>query len=162
MNTKDLTFLILYASLYVVITFFIIPLAFGALQIRISGILLGLIPIFGYPVILGQCLGVFISNLLFSSLGVIDILNVIPTLLGTFIIWKLKNKSVILGLMMYALITSLSVSIMLSYTYQLDLAITMATVFVGQFIACVIGGYLFYRICRVKKKIVKLSNTIMG
>lgn len=144
MKTKTLALGVIYASAYAMLSLFLSPISFGAIQVRLSGMLLGAVPLIGLAGVFGQTVGCFVANL-FSPLGLIDLVNVVPTLAMTFALWKLRNKSVLLGLGLYALVTSISIAFTLNYAFNLPLEITTVTVLAGQLISCVIGGYIVYK-----------------
>jgi uncharacterized membrane protein len=151
MKTKILTLAIVYAALYTALSLFLSPISFGAIQIRVAGLLLGAVPVLGVAGVIGQTLGCFITNS-FSPLGVIDLVNVIPTFIMALVIWKLRNKSVLLGLSLYAIVTSISIAFTLNYAFNLPVGITILTVLVGQTISCVIGGYIIHKALRRRFK----------
>jgi uncharacterized membrane protein len=152
MRTKILTLAIVYAALYTALSLFLSPISFGAIQVRIAGLLLGAVPVLGIAGVIGQTLGCFITNS-FSPLGLIDLVNVIPTFIMTLVIWKLRNKSVLLGLSLYTIVTSTSIAFTLNYAFNLPFGITMLTVLVGQVISCVIGGYILYKVLNRRKQL---------
>ena len=108
---------------------------------------LGLVPIIGWPAVLGQTLGVFIANqpALGDPLGPIDLINVIPSFLFSFLLWKLRNKSVFLGLTLYSVALGITVSYALNYAFKLPLLVEIPQVTVGVFIATAVFGYLLFR-----------------
>jgi uncharacterized membrane protein len=152
MKTKILTLAIVYAALYTALSLFLSPISFGAIQVRIAGLLLGAVPVLGIAGVIGQTLGCFITNS-FSPLGLIDLVNVIPTFIMTLVIWKLRSKSVLLGLSLYTIVTSISIAFTLNYAFNLPVGITMLTVLVGQVISCVIGGYILYKVLNRRKQL---------
>jgi len=136
-----------YAAMYVTLTFLFSPISYGAINLRVSNILIGLVPIIGRPAVLGQTLGVFIANqpALGDPLGPIDLINVIPSFLFSFLLWKLRNKSVLLGLVLYSIALGVSVSYALSYAFNLPLFIEIPQVTTGILLATAVLGYVMYR-----------------
>ena len=136
-----------YAAMYVVLGLVFSPISYGVINLRIANILVGLVPLLGWPAIIGQTLGVFIANqpALGDPLGPIDLINVLPTFVFTWVVWKLRKKSVFLGLTLYAVALGVSVSYALSYAFGLPLLLEIPQVTAGIFLATVVLGYLFYR-----------------
>jgi uncharacterized membrane protein len=152
MKTKILTLAIVYAALYTALSLFLSPISFGAIQVRVAGLLLGAVPVLGIAGVIGQTLGCFITNS-FSPLGLIDLINVIPTFIMSLMIWKLRNKSVLLGLSLYSIVTSISIAFTLNYAFNLPVGITILTVLAGQIISCIIGGYIIHKTLSRRKTI---------
>ena len=133
----------LYAAMYVAITYTLSPISYGQVQLRIANVILGLIPLIGWPAVIGQGVGVFVANL-GSPLGPIDLLNALPSFVFSFIIWKLRNVSVILGLVLYSAALGLSVSFALNYAFGLPLIVNIPLVTAGNLIAAALA-YLLYK-----------------
>ncbi len=95
--------------------------AFGPINLRFSNVLIGLVPIFGWPAVFGVALGVFLGNILGPNLGPLDIfLSPLFSLLGLVLIHYLRRRSVILGLASYSIILSLWVTYMLTLYIHLQ------------------------------------------
>ena len=137
----------IYAAMYVVLAFAFSPISYGVVNLRIANILMGLVPIIGWPAVIGQTLGVFIANqpALGDPLGPIDLINVVPSFVFSFLLWKLRNKSVFLGLTLYSIALGLTVSYALNYAFNLPLVVEIPQVTLGVFIATAILGYVMYR-----------------
>lgn len=144
MNKKSIAICSLYATTYYVITVVVGPLSFGALNLRFSNALLGLVPILGLPAVVGHTLGVFLSNLS-SPLGPLDLINTVPSFAFSLLLMKMRNVSVLLGLSLYALALSLSVSAVLSYAIGFGFISALIVVGPGIFFVTVVLGYLVYR-----------------
>lgn len=136
-----------YAAMYVALAMLFSPISYGVVNLRVANILIGLVPLIGWPAIVGQGLGVFIANqpALGDPLGPIDLINVIPSMLMAFVIWRLRRTSVILGLTLYSLVLGLSVSYALNYAFNLPLAVEIPQVTVGIFVATTVLGYALYK-----------------
>ena len=137
----------MYAAMYVGLAFLFSPISYGLINLRISNILIGLVPIIGWPAVLGQTLGVLIANqpALGDPLGPIDLINVVPSFLLSFLLWKLRNVSVLLGLTLYSIGLGITVSYALSYTFNLPLVVEIPQVTAGIFLATAILGYVLYK-----------------
>jgi uncharacterized membrane protein len=134
----------LYAAAYVVLTIVVGPLSYGQLNLRVANVMLGLVPIIGWPAIIGQTLGVLITASV-SPLGPVDLVNVVPALCFSWLIWKLKRASVLFGLTLYSVGLGLSVSLTLQFVTGIGLAVLIPYVTAGIFAMTAGGGYLFYR-----------------
>jgi uncharacterized membrane protein len=137
----------IYAAMYVVLALLFNPISYGAINLRVANVLIGLVPIIGWPAVLGQTLGVFIANqpALGDPLGPIDLINVIPSFMFSLLLWKLRNKSVFLGLALYSVALGITVSYALNYAFKLPLEVEIPQVTVGVFIATAVFGYLLFR-----------------
>jgi uncharacterized membrane protein len=139
--------------MYVVLVLAFSPISYGVVNLRVANILVGLVPLIGWPAIIGQALGVFVANqpALGDSLGPIDLLNVIPSFVFAWVVWKLKSRSVFLGLTLYSLALGISVSLALSSTFDLPIFVEIPQVTAGIFLATAVLGYILYRaVARLK------------
>lgn len=136
-----------YAAMYVVLVLAFAPFGYGVVNLRVANVLIGLVPLIGWPAILGQALGVFIANQpgLGDPLGPIDLINVVPSLVFTWVLWMLRKRSVFLGLTLYSVALGVSVSYALNYAFGLPLVVEIPQVTVGIFLATAVLGYLLYR-----------------
>ncbi len=136
-----------YAAMYVVLTVAFSPISYGVVNVRVANILLGLVPLIGWPGVLGQALGVFIANqpALGDSLGPIDLINVVPSFVFALLLWKLRRTSVFLGLTLYSVALGITVSYALNYAFNLPLAVEIPQVTAGIFVATTVLGYIFYK-----------------
>ena len=136
-----------YAAMYVALVLVFSPISYGVINLRVANVLVGLVPLLGWPGVLGQTLGVLIANqpALGDQLGPIDLVNVLPTFVCSWLIWKLRRRSVFLGLTLYSLALGVSVSFALNYAFNLPLAIEVPQVTAGIFLTTAVFGYLLYR-----------------
>ncbi len=138
--------------MYVALAVLFNPISYGVINLRVANILVGLIPIVGWPAILGQTLGVFIANqpALGDSLGPIDLLNVIPSFVFSFLLWRLRNKSVLLGLTLYSVALGITVSLAVTYASggKAPFFAVIPFVMPGLFLATAVLGYVMYRSVR--------------
>ncbi|MEM2128536.1 MAG: QueT transporter family protein [Candidatus Methanomethylicaceae archaeon] len=132
------------AAAYAALTISLSPISFGAIQIRVANALIGIVPLIGMPAVLGISLGVFIGNLA-SPLGPLDLLSAIPTFVGLLIVMRLRERSVVAGLICYTTIISAWVGALLNYVLGLPFLITFAYLIVGVGIATVGLGYILYQ-----------------
>ncbi|MFD1900235.1 QueT transporter family protein [Enterococcus termitis] len=139
---------ILITALYIVVTIFLAPFSFGAIQLRFSE-LFNYLSLFNKRYIFAVTLGVGIANLA-SPLGLVDVLI---GSLSTFIVLVFScyvSKHVtyfIKKLTITALIFSFSmftVAGQLAYFYQLPFFYTWLTVALGELLSMTVGGILIY------------------
>ena len=135
---------IVYAALYAVLVVVLGPFSYGPVQVRVADAMVALVPVFGWGAILGHTVGVFIANI-FSTAGLIDLLNTVPSFAMAVVIWKLRNKSVIVGTVLYSAVLAGTVGVMLSYLYDLPLLETYIYLFIGILIAATVIGYPLYK-----------------
>ncbi|OJG26184.1 hypothetical protein RU98_GL000686 [Enterococcus caccae] len=138
----------LITALYVVVTIFLAPFSFGAVQLRFSE-LFNYLPLFNKRYIGAVTLGVAISNFA-SPLGLVDViigsLSTLVVLLLSYYITK-HLKSPIKKMVITAMICSLSmftVAAQLTYFYQLPFFYTWLTVGIGELLSMSVGGILLY------------------
>ena len=93
MNTKFLATSGIIAALYIAVTMLLAPLSFGAVQFRFAEVFNHLI-VFSPKYAIGVIIGVFISNALFSTLGVADLIFGVGHTIITFAIVLLVFKYV--------------------------------------------------------------------
>jgi uncharacterized membrane protein len=137
----------IYAAMYVVLALVFNPISYGAINLRVANVLIGLVPIIGWPAVLGQTMGVFIANqpAFGDPLGPIDLINVIPSFIFSFLLWKLRNRSVFLGLALYSVALGITVSYALNYAFKLPLLVEIPQVTAGVFVATAVLGYLLFK-----------------
>lgn len=143
-----------YVAMYVAIIYTFSPISYGQVQLRLANVVLGLIPLIEWPAVIGQAVGVFVSNI-GSPLGPIDLLNTLPSFIFSSIILKLRNVSVILGLVLYSIGLGLSVSFALNYAFGLPLIVNVPWVTAGNFVA----GALAYLLYKAVKRIGVLQRS---
>ncbi len=142
-----------YAAMYAALALLFSPVSYGVIQLRVANVLIGLIPLIGWPAVLGQTLGVFIANqpAFGDPLGIIDLVNVVPSFVFALLLWRLRKVSVVLGLTLYSLALGVSVSLALNYAGfptqggTLSLFAGFIYVTVGIFVATAVFGYILYR-----------------
>jgi len=147
MNTKKLCISIMFAVIYVALTVVFRPISFLQIQVRVANLLLALIPLFGFPSVIGISLGVGIANL-GSPLGLIDMISVVPTFLGAVVIYKVSQKSVLVGLILYNLIIASWLVFMLNFLFSVPILVTYLHLIVGLSIANIGIGYPTYKVLK--------------
>lgn len=131
------------AALYIAVTAIIAPFGFSNIQFRVSEIFNHLI-VFNRKYFWGIIVGVFISNLFMSSLGVYEILGLtqsIVSLLITLMFSRvISNKLVLMGLNTIIFTFNMwIVALMLNLALELPFLLSWATSAVGEFVVMAIG-----------------------
>lgn len=151
-RTKDLALISIFAAFYAALVIFLPGISYGLLQVRIAGSMLGVVPLLGLPGVLGYTLGVFIANL-FSPLGLIDLLNTIPSFVMAFVVYyvykKTNNDYTVIGTCLaYSFVIGTTVGWMLSYLFSLPLLPTIGYVALGNIIASVLIGWPLFKVLK--------------
>jgi hypothetical protein len=135
------------AGVYAVSTIALGFVSYGPFNLRLANILIGLVPILGWPSVVGITVGVFLGNLA-SPLGVIDYVSPIFSFAGLSILYYLRNKSVIAGLFAYSLILSLWVTeelVIVRFVGSSSYWVAFVPVLGGISIVVVGFGYVLYK-----------------
>ncbi|MGI6574733.1 MAG: QueT transporter family protein [bacterium] len=94
MNLKPiaLTRIAVIAALYVIITYFLLPISFGAIQLRVAEAFT-VLPIIYPEAIGGLFLGVLLANALLGGLGLVDIVvGSLTTLAAAIITYRFRHN----------------------------------------------------------------------
>jgi uncharacterized membrane protein len=135
----------MFAGVYAVATVSLGTASYGLpFNLRLSNILIGVVPIIGWPAVFGIALGVFLGNIA-SPLGPIDLISSIFSLVGLSLIQLLRKKSVLAGLTIYSSILSLWVNFELFLVYHLPYFPTFYFTFVGITFVVLLLGYITYK-----------------
>ncbi len=136
----------IYAAMYVALVLLFSSISYGVINLRVANILIGLVPLIGWPAIIGQTVGVFLANSV-STLGPIDLVNVVPSFVFSWLLWRLRKTSVFLGLTLYSIALGISVGLALNYVGFLSLPLYAGFVYViaGIFLATTVLGYILYK-----------------
>ena len=148
-RTKDLAIIAIYAALYAALVVVLGAFSYGPIQVRIADSMVAAVPLLGIPGVLGHTLGVFIGNL-FSSAGLIDLLNTGPSFAMSFVVYYIykhtqNDYTVIVTCIAYSIVIGTTVGWMLSYLYGLPLLLTIAYVAIGNIIASVLIGWPLFK-----------------
>lgn len=135
-----------YAATYVALVLAFGQVSYGVVNLRVANVIVGLVPLIGWPAVLGQALGVFLGNTV-STLGPIDLINVVPSFVFSWVLWKFRKTSVFMGLTLYSIALGVTVSAALSYVGFLPSPwyLGFAYVFAGIFTMTGVFGYIFYK-----------------
>lgn len=156
MKTKNVSLIVIFSSLYVVINLLILPYSFGLIQCRLGDCLYPLISIFGMPCLIGCFIGQFVFNYIGYitgfALGELDlILSPLLFLIPKYIIYKLKDKPEI-GVVLHIIFVSIWIPLLLNFLYGFNFILCIITVSSGEIIAeGIIGLILMNRLKKVFK-----------
>lgn len=145
-NSKRITVVAIFASLYTITVGIFAFMSFTPFQARLADALLPLSMIFGIPSIVGFGLGALVSNFLFGGLGIIDIIggataNFLACSLAYYIA---KRKGVIfrfIGTLVETLVISFIVGGYLSLLFFDSLVISISGVLIGSTISIILIGF---------------------
>jgi hypothetical protein len=144
-RTLNLALIGMFAGVYAVATILLGTASYGLpFNLRLSNILIGVVPIVGWPAVFGISLGVFLGNIA-SPLGPIDLISSLFSLIGLSAIHILRNKSVLAGLAIYSAILSVWVNFELFVVYHLPYFPTFYFTLGGISFVVVLLGYITYR-----------------
>lgn len=150
-NLKWLTTNAIVCALYVALTIILSPLAYGAVQIRFSDILM-VLPAHNKKFIPGLVLGTAIANM-FSPLGLLDVfVGTLATLTYVLIIAKFNNAFSVL--LVPPLVVALFIGWEMTYLFNVPFIITAISIFVGTFFS-IFAGYILLKIALGNKNISK-------
>jgi len=143
-RARDLAKAAVIAALYITLVWTLAPISFGAIQVRVSNALIGIVPLIGMPAVAGITIGVLFGNIL-SPLGPIDLLSAVPTFVALLLVMKLKSRSVFVGLLAYSLILSVWVGILLNYVLGIPFLAAFIYLLAGISFTTTVLGYLVYK-----------------
>ncbi|MBD7913242.1 QueT transporter family protein [Clostridium cibarium] len=155
MTTQRLVKTAIIAAIYAILTLVLAPISYGAIQIRISEIMV-LLALFDPFYIVGLTLGCFIANILGPN-GLVDaIFGTLATFISVYAISatakRVKNKdiSLVVASLWPTVINGLIVGGMLNYLYQVPLVFAIGTVAIGEFVVVTIVGVPITKIIQTK------------
>jgi uncharacterized membrane protein len=145
-NSKDISLIAIFSSLYALLVYLFAPISFYALQFRIAGVLR---PGIAKKRLLsvGYAIGVIIGNFFSPFAGPYElvfmpIMSFLAGVLGYQIAKKFNNSYFIAGFVI-ATIISISVSWMLNQLFGLPMLATLPYLFISEQTVCLIGATLF-------------------
>lgn len=144
-TVKRLVRTAIIAALYAAITLVLAPISYGAVQFRVSEIMV-LLAFFDPFYIGGLTLGCLIANILGPN-GLTDVIfGTLATFVSVYAISftgkMVKNNkiSLVIASLWPTIFNGLIVGWMLNYLYQLPLVLSMAEVAIGEFVVVTIVG----------------------
>lgn len=128
------------AAVYAVLTILISPIAYGAVQMRLTEIIV-LLACYNKKFIPGLTIGCLLANLA-SPMGLYDIcFGTVATLIACLGMYYFKN--VFVGAFIGGAVNGLIIGLELYLALELPFMINALYVFVGEFVVLVIGAILF-------------------
>lgn len=145
-NSKDLSLIAIFSSLYALLVYLFAPISFYALQFRVAGILRPWIAK-KWLLAVGYAIGVVIGNLFSPFAGPYElvfmpIMSFIAGVLGYFVAKKFNHSYFVAGCVI-ATVISVSVSWMLNQLFGLPMLATLPYLFISEQIICLIGATMF-------------------
>ncbi|HUK85982.1 MAG TPA: QueT transporter family protein [Candidatus Acidoferrum sp.] len=152
LRTKDIALIAIYAALYAALVVELGGISYGIINFRIADAMVAAVPLLGIPGVLGHTLGVFISNIP-SPLGLIDLLNTIPSFAMSFVIYYVYKKTrndytVIATCAAYSVVLGITVGAMLSPITHIPLLLSMLYVVLGNLVATVLIGWPLFKLLK--------------
>lgn len=156
LSTKKLVFGALIGAIYAALTILLQPISYGQVQIRVSEALT-VLPFFSSSSILGLFVGCILANI-YGGNGLLDIfLGSGATLIAAIFTYFIGRSKLSLKKYLAPLppvvINAVVVGIILNYTFQLPLVITMLWVGLGELIACYVIGLPFLFVISKNEKL---------
>ena len=143
MNNKKVQLIVMNAMIgaaYAVLTILISPIAYGAVQMRLTEIIV-LRACYNKKFIPGLTIGCLLANLA-SPMGLYDIcFGTTATLIACLGMYYVKN--VFAGALIGGVVNGLIVGLELYLALELPFMINAFYVFIGEFIVLIIGAFLF-------------------
>jgi uncharacterized membrane protein len=145
-RSRDLSLIVIFASLYAVLVWAFAPISFYALQFRVAGVLRPGIAK-KWVLAIGYTIGVVVGNLLSPFTGLYELLfmpfmSLVAGLLG-YAAARIFNRSYFVAGLVIATVIPLSVSWMLLQLFNLPVIATLPSIFVSEQAICLIGVALF-------------------
>lgn len=126
----------LIAAIYIMLTGFFQPIAFGPVQVRIPEALCAA-ALFRFSAVPGVTLGCLISNILWSPFGFLDVfVGTLATLIGCALTYMLRNRNRLVALTPPVIVNALMVPIVLSVMGETAYWLGFIYILAGQAIAC--------------------------
>ncbi len=142
-QTRELAMTAIVAALYAVHTLAIAPIAYGAIQFRLSEVMT-LLAFYDKKMMPGLILGCLIANL-FSPFGMIDVVvGTFATALAVYAMTKTKN--LYLASLMPTVFNAIIIGTELWYLLSLPLLETIGYVALGEFMVVSILGVPIYKL----------------
>ena len=151
-QTKDIALIAIYAALYAALVVVLGGFSYGPIQVRIADSMLSVVPLIGFAGVLGHTLGVFVANI-FSTIGVIDLLNTIPSFAMSFVVYYVykrthKDYTVLVTSIAYSAVLGTTVGWMLSPITGIPLPLSIAYVLAGNLVATVLVGWPLFKLLK--------------
>jgi len=139
------------AALYFTITIVLQPISFLAIQVRVSGALILLLPLFPEATLFGVSIGVFFANMI-SPLGAVDLISAPVTLVAMLPLYlfckkgKKTDTMVIVGGVIKCIVIAAWVSLLLFWVFGIPFVINFPLVLIGDAIAVIGIGFPLFKV----------------
>lgn len=159
LNSKDLTVIVVFATLYAIGVIVLTPISFGIYQVRLADAFLPLSMIFGVPSTVGLSLGCMVANV-YGGLGPIDIVGgSVANFIGCTLAWYVAKRGRfthrILGTIVETVVITMIVGGYLSFIFNVPLEFGLFGVLVGSIVAINILGIIIEETIRRSSAIIK-------
>lgn len=154
-NTKMLAMNAIIAGLYAVVTMALSPISYGAVQFRLSEIMI-LLVLFNPRYIVGLTIGCLIANLN-SPFGMPDVIfGTLATGLALYSMTKIKN--IYISSLMPTIFNAIIIGFELWYFAKLPLLSSIVFVGIGEFVVVTLIGIPVYKLLIKNPKIRELLS----
>ncbi|MBR4554721.1 MAG: QueT transporter family protein [Ruminococcus sp.] len=155
-SSRRLTRIGVSAALYVVATLLCAPLAYEAVQFRVSEMLM-LLCFYSKDYILSMTIGCFIANL-FSSLGMADMLfGTSATLIAAVLIYAFRNRTNLFVASLFPVAANaLIIGAELKFIFGDPFWVNAAYVALGEFVCITVLGVTVFRLLEKNKRFMKI------
>lgn len=151
---RQLSFTVLMAALYAVVTVQLGSLGYSWVQVRLSEALTPLPYLFGFPAVIGLALGCTVANV-FSPVGLADmVFGPLLTLLAAVLSWKFNFRRRLLACVYPVVVNAFGVSTYLAAISNVPYAWSVLGVGVGEAISAILIGYPLLRAIEKVPKLV--------
>jgi uncharacterized membrane protein len=152
--SRQLSFALLMAALYAVVTVELGSLGYSWVQVRLSEALTPLPYLFGFPAVVGLTLGCGVANV-FSPLGLADMaFGPLLTLLAAVLSWKFNFRRRLLACIYPVIVNALGVSAYLAPISNVPYLLCVPAIAAGETIAAILVGYPLLRAVEKVPKLV--------
>lgn len=140
-TAKMVAYTALVAAVYAVMTLAVAPLSFGAVQLRVSEMLV-LLAFLDKRYAPGLILGCFIANC-FSPLGMVD--AVFGTVCTAAALYGITHSKTLFGASLWPVICNAFLGVEYYFLQNAPLLLTAGSIAVGEFLAVSCLGYVVFR-----------------
>jgi uncharacterized membrane protein len=152
MNSKDLTLLIVFASLYAIGVIVLAPISFSIYQVRVADALLPLAMLFGMPSAIGLGLGAVVANI-YGGFGIVDIVGgSIANFVACSLAWWIARRNGVTFRFLGTVVETLTITVIvggyLSLIFHVPFEYGLIGIFIGSIIAINVLGFLLEEILR--------------
>ena len=137
---------VIFAAIYAAGTLGIGRPEIGGVAVKVGEIFSPLVALFGMAAVIGLVFGQFVANSA-SPLGPMDMASPLVSLAGLLVIWYLRRRLVIVGVLVYVVITSLWLAFLISLRFGTGYGGALAPAFASQLVAVMVG-YVIYEVLR--------------